>query len=491
MLSMTRAARCLTLAIGTLSLAVEAQPPADQPPNIILIFADDMGYGDAGCFGATDINTPNLDRMAAEGIRFTDFYAAQAVCSASRAALLTGCYANRIGISGALGPGAKRGLNPSETTIAELCKSRGYATAIYGKWHLGDADPFWPTNHGFDEYFGYPYSNDMWPMHPELIGLDLAERKKRWPPLPLMESDPDSGNVRPIDADVSPEEQATITRDITRRAEDFIARNKARPFFLYIPHPMPHVPLYGADEYKGRSAYGRYGDIIEEIDWSVGRILEAVIAAGIDDRTLVIFTSDNGPWLSYGKHAGTTGGLREGKGTSWEGGVREPFIARWPGRIPAGTTCREPAMTIDLLPTIARLIDAPTPNHHTIDGLDIWPLLANTSDAQSPHDALYFYYHANDLEAIRSGKWKLILPHKWASLIQPGENGMPGKFKQMSCSLELYDLESDPNETTDVAAAHPDVVEMMQGFAERARADLGDNLTGREGTGRREPGRIE
>lgn len=488
---MTRAALCLALAICTLATKAHAQPPEDPQPNIILIFADDMGYGDAGCYGAVDIKTPNLDRMAAEGIRFTDFYVAQAVCSASRAALLTGCYANRIGISGALGPGAKRGLNPSETTIAELCKSRGYATAIYGKWHLGDQDPFWPTNHGFDEYFGYPYSNDMWPMHPELIGLDLAERKKRWPPLPLMESDPDTGKVRPIDTDVSPEEQATITRDITRRAEDFIARNKARPFFLYIPHPMPHVPLYGADEYKGSSPYGRYGDIIQEIDWSVGRILDAVRAAGIDDRTLIIFTSDNGPWLSYGKHAGTTGGLREGKGTSWEGGVREPFIARWPGRIPAGTTCREPAMTIDLLPTIAQLIGAPTPNHHTIDGLDIWPLLANTPDAKSPHDALYFYYHANDLEAVRSGKWKLVLPHSWGSVIQPGENGMPGKFQQLSCALELYDLESDPGETTDVAAAHPDVVAMMQVFVERARADLGDNLTNRQGTGRREPGRIE
>lgn len=480
----------MQLLVGGVARADE--PPADKrPPNVIIIFADDMGYGDAGCYGSKTIKTPNLDRMAAEGVRFTDFYAAQAVCSASRAALLTGCYPNRVGISGALGPRARVGLNPDETTIAEVCKSRGYATAIYGKWHLGDAECFMPTHHGFDEYYGYPYSHDMWPMHPDLMGKEMAERKKRYPSLPLLESDPTGGKVHVADEEVTPEEQASITRRITEHAERFIEKNADKAFFLYVPHPMPHVPLFGPPEYVGRSEYGRYGDIIEELDWSTGRILDAVKKAGIEDCTLVVFTSDNGPWLSYGLHAGTTGGLREGKGTSWEGGVREPFIARWPGRIPAGTVCREPAMTIDLLPTIAGLIGAPLPEKR-IDGLNIWPLMSGRPDAKSPHEALLFYYNQNDLEAIRSGRWKLQLPHSYRTLAgEPGRDGKPGPYKQIRCGLELYDLEADPGEEHDVAADNPEVVNRLQTLVEKARADLGDGLTKREGSGRRPAGRVE
>lgn len=465
--------------------------PGEPAPNIVIVFADDMGYSDAGCFGSTSIRTPNIDRLAREGVRFTDFYAAQPVCSASRAALLTGCYPNRIGISGALGPRSRVGLNPAETTLAEVCRSRGYATAIFGKWHLGDAPEFMPTQHGFDEFWGLPYSNDMWPMHPDLAGLEAAERKKTYPSLPFLESD-STGAVRVVDDEVTPEEQATITREITRRAVAFIERGARaeRPFFLYVPHPMPHVPLYGAPEYRGRSAYGRYGDIIEELDWSVGEILNALDRSRIDDRTLVIFSSDNGPWLSYGTHAGSTGGLREGKGSTWEGGVRVPMVARWPGHVPAGAVCNQPAMTIDLLPTLAALIGA-EPLSSPIDGRNIWPLMTARPGAVSPHDALLFYYNQNDLEAVRSGPWKLVLPHEYRSLTgQPGRDGKPAGYSQRRCGLELYNLVTDPHETTDVASDHPDVLTRLQGIVEQARQDLGDALTNREGTGRRPAGRV-
>lgn len=459
------------------------------PPNIVIIYADDMGYGDMGCYGSGTIRTPNLDRMAAEGVRFTDFYVAQGVCSASRAALLTGCYPNRVGIAGALGPNSKIGLNPDEMTLAEVCRSRGYATAVYGKWHLGDAPDFLPPHQGFDEYLGIPYSNDMWPMHPDLAGLEAAERKKRYPPLPLLKGD--ANQVRVVDEEVTPEEQAQFTRIFTREAVGFIHRNASRPFFLYVPHPMPHVPLYGSPEFEGKSAYGRYGDIIEEIDWSVGQILAALKAAGVEDRTLVIFVSDNGPWLSYGKHAGSTGGLREGKGTSWEGGVRIPFIARWPGVIPAGRVCSEPAMTIDVLPTVAGLIGAELPPRK-IDGKDIGPLLRGEAGAASPHEALLFYYNANDLEAVRSGKWKLILPHTYRALTgPPGKDGKPAGYAQRQCGLELYDLESDRAETRNIAADHPEIVKRLEAIAESARDDLGDALTKRDGNGRRPPGRVK
>ncbi len=474
--------------------------PIEPPPNIIVVFADDMGYGDAGCYGSTTIRTPNLDGLARQGVRFTDFYAAQAVCSASRAALLTGCYPNRIGITGALMPGAKIGIGAPETTLAEVCKGRGYATAMYGKWHLGDAPEFMPTHHGFDEFWGLPYSNDMYPMSPESIGPETAKNKTGHPPLPLLESD-GSGGVRLVDAEVTPEEQDALTRGITARAVDFVERQSRaqggpRPFFLYVAHPMPHIPLHGAPEFRGRSPQGRYGDIIEEIDWSVGQIADALRRTGQDRRTLLIFTSDNGPWLVYGNHGGSTAGLREGKGTSWEGGVREPFLAVWPGRIPAGTVCREPAMTIDLLPTVAGLIGAPMPEAK-IDGLDIWPLLSGRpgtdgSAPRTPHEALLFYYHGNNLEAIRSGKWKLVFPHSYQTVSAlPPQDGWPGKYVQRRCGLELYDLEADSGESRDVAADHPDVVARLEDLANKARADLGDALTKKDGTGRRPPGRIE
>ena len=443
-------------------------------PNVVILFSDDQGYADVGIFGAKGFSTPHCDRMAAEGVRFTDFYVAQPVCGASRAALLTGCYPNRIGLAGAPDHTARHGIHKKETTIAEMLKDKGYATAVFGKWHLGHREKFLPLQHGFDEYFGLPYSNDMHPAHPT--------SKNYYPPLPLMEGN----KVVALDPD-----QSQLTKMYTERAVSFIERNRERPFFLYVPYAMPHVPLHVSDRHAGKSEQGLFGDVIMEIDWSVGRILETLKREGLDEDTLVIFTSDNGPWLSYGNHAGSAGPLREGKGTVFEGGVREPCIMRWPGTIPAGTVCREPAMTIDLLPTIAGVTGAALPPL-PIDGKDIFPLMCGTPDAGSPHEALYFYYRKNDLQALRSGDWKLIFPHKDRSLTGTvGRDGMPGGYTYPEAGLELYNLRDDVGETRDVAADHPDIVARLQALAEKARDDLGDRLTGRKGKNLRAAGRVE
>ncbi len=464
----------LPTALGLLvsSSAFGNQPAkADRPPNFVIIFSDDQGYGDVGCYGAKGFATPHLDRLAREGIRFTDFYAAQAVCSASRTALLTGCYPNRIGILGALGPASKHGIHANEKTIADVLKARGYATAIYGKWHLGHHPPFLPTRHGFDDYFGLPYSNDMWPKHPTA----------KFPDLPLVERD----KVVAHNPD-----QTQLTTWYTERAVQFIEKNQNRPFFLYVPHSMPHVPLHVSDKFKGKSKQGLYGDVIMEIDWSVGQILTAVKKHGLVEQTLVLFTCDNGPWLSYGNHAGSAGPLREGKGTSWDGGVRVPCLARWPGKIPPGAVCREPAMTIDLLPTLAKLAGAPLPEHK-IDGLDIGPLLAGQPGAKNPQEAYYFYW-GRELQAVRSGKWKLHFPHDYRSLAgKPGgTGGKPVPYSQAKTNLALYDLENDIGETTNVADKHPDVVMRLQRLADKAREDLGDSATKQEGKGVRPAGSI-
>jgi arylsulfatase A-like enzyme len=425
-------------------------------PNVVLIFPDDLAYGDVGCYGAKGYSTPNIDGLAKAGTRFTDFYVAQAVCSASRAALLTGRYSNRVGILGALGPGAKNGIKLTELTLAQVFKSRGYATAIYGKWHLGDHDPYLPTDHGFDDYFGLPYSNDMWPNHPT---------DKRYPPLPLF----DGKKVVRTQPD-----QRMLTTWYTERAVGFIEKNKDRPFFLYVPHSMPHVPLFVSDKFAGKSERGLFGDVIEEIDWSVGQILEALRRNNLEDNTLVIFTADNGPWLSYGDHAGSTAGLREGKGTVFEGGVREPGIFRWPGHVPAGAVCREPAMTIDVLPTMAKLIGADLPRDLVLDGKDIWPLVSGQPGAKCPHEAFYFFWDRN-LEAVRSGNsnWKLHLPHAYRTMTEKkGSGGTPGDYRQAQIGLSLFDLESDPGETKNVAPDHPDVVQRLTALADAARKDI-------------------
>jgi arylsulfatase len=454
---------------------------AERLPNLVIVFTDDQGYADVGCYGAQGFVTPNLDRMAVEGRRFTNFHVPQPVCSASRAGLLTGCYPNRIGIHGALSPSVRHGLSDQEVTLAQLVKQKGYATGMVGKWHLGHHPQFLPTHHGFDEYLGLPYSNDMWPNHPEA-------KPGVYPPLPLIEGD------KVVKDGLTHEDQSQLTTWYTERAVKFIDRNKDRPFFLYVAHSMPHVPLHVSDKFKGKSAQGLYGDVIEEIDWSVGEILAALKRNGLDDRTLVIYASDNGPWLSYGNHAGSARPLREGKGTCWEGGTRVPCIMRWPGQIPAGTISADMLMTIDLLPTFARLIGAELPKL-AIDGLDVWPIILGKPDARNPHEAYAFYYQNNQLQAVvdGQGQWKLQFPHTYRSLgNQPaGRDGVPAKYEAVKVpTKELYDLQSDVGEKTDVASQHPAIVQQLEAFAEKMRDELGDSLVRREGKGVREPGRL-
>ena len=469
--------------------SVGAAAADEAPPNIVIMFVDDMGYGDAAVYGSSMNPMPNLARMAAEGLRCTDFYVAQPVCSASRAALLTGCYPNRIGISGALGPNSTVGIADDELTLAELCQSRGYATAIFGKWHLGHRPRFLPTRHGFDEFEGIPYSNDMWPLHPHYVDMPREEALKKgaYPELPYFT------NEAITNPNVTAADQAIMTRRFTERAVDFIDRHHDRPFFVYIPHPMPHVPLYTSDTFTGSTGRGVYADVMAEIDWSAGEILDALARHGIDERTLFIFASDNGPWLSYGNHSGVTGPLREGKGTTFEGGVRVPCIMRWPQRIAPGIETSTPMMTIDILPTIAALIDAELPDH-TIDGKDVGAVLFEDPRSPSPHDAYYFYYHRNDLEAMRAGRWKLHFPHGFRSMDgrTPGDDGKPGPYDYgRRTELELYDLQADVGETKNVAADHPAVVARLVQLADTMRADLGDNLTEATPTGARAPGRVE
>lgn len=450
------------------------EPPT--PPNVIIMFVDDLGYSDIGVYGSPDYATPNLDRMAAEGVHFTDFYVSQAVCSASRASLLTGSYANRIGIHGALGPGNSHGIHEDEVTLGELFKTQGYATATYGKWHLGHHPQFLPMEHGFDDYYGIPYSNDMWPFHPE--------SPDSWRDLPTIEGD----SIVGFNTD-----QSHFTTDFTLRSTEFIRAQASveRPFFLYIAHPMPHVPLFVSEERLGASGAGLYGDVIHEIDWSMGQIMQTLKELGIDDHTLVLFASDNGPWLSYGNHAGDASPLREGKGTAWEGGVRVPFIAHWPGTLPEGLAVTTPAMTIDLFPTLAHLIDAQLPEH-PIDGQNIWPLLSGETTV-SPQKAYFFWYHQNELHAVRSDRWKLYFPHRYRTMIgqAPGADGIPGRYTHLNSGLELYDLVTDVQETQDVSENHPEVVEQLSVLADSMREVLGDRLHNVEGTQIRQPGQIQ
>lgn len=473
---------CMTLVVfGCVSAGAQERTDSRQTgtsqPNFVILFADDLGYADLHCFGGKQMVTPNLDAMASQGMRLTSFYASQPVCSASRCSLLTGCYNVRLGIHGALGPGSPVCLNPAEETIAELLQPAGYATAIYGKWHLGDRGHGLPTNHGFDEYHGLPYSNDMWPSHPTA---------KHFPPLPLYK------NAEIVKADVSASDQKMLTRWATEHAVDFIDRNQAQPFFLYVPYSMPHVPLFTSDEFNGATGEGLFTDVVAEIDWSVGEILKALTERGLTQNTLVLFTSDNGPWLSYGGHAGSASPLREGKGTTFEGGVREPTIAYWPGHIAAGTQCDAITSTIDVLPTLAKLAGAALPQKK-IDGADIWPLLAGQQGAQSPHEAFYYYYGNNELQAIRSGSWKLHFPHAYRSLVgkPPRNDGQPIAYEQLQCGLELYNLDEDIGETHDVAHEFPAVVQHLQQLADDMRGELGDSLTGVAGSQNRPAGSLD
>lgn len=446
----------------------------DLLPNIILIFTDDQGYNDVGVFGAEDISTPNLNQMAKDGAKLTNFYAAQAVCSASRAAILTGSYPNRIGIHNALMPNSKKGLNPKETTLAEMLKNKGYATAIFGKWHLGDAAEFMPTKQGFDEYFGIPYSNDMWPLHPQQGPIfDFGA-------LPLYE------NEKVIDTLT---DQTNLTTLITQHSVDFIERNKDNPFFLYVPHPQPHVPLFVSDKFKGKSNRGLYGDVIMELDWSVGEIIKSVEKNGLTENTIIIFTSDNGPWLAYGNHSGSAYPFREGKGTGWEGGQREPFIIKYPKEIEAGVTIDAPLMAIDIFPSLAEVTNSELPDE-VIDGKSAWSLLTGKTN-ESPQEAYFFYYRVNELFGVRYGKWKLYFPHTYRTMNgqTPGKDGLPGEYKMVDLKqIELYDLESDASEINNVAASNAKVIATIKKLADDMRTRLGDSLMGMEGLENRAPG---
>ncbi len=466
-----------------ISWPLQQQPaPVPARPNIVLIFMDDMGYGDPVCFGGGPYRTPAIDALAAGGMRCTNFYAAQAVCSASRSALLTGCYPTRIGIHGALDHRSRIALNPQEETIASVLKARGYHTGMVGKWHLGNRPPYLPLHFGFDEFLGLPYSNDMWPIdYSGRPWTDTANYRSTYPPLPLLEGD------RPIDTITTLEEQGMLTRRYTERAVDFIRRQdrqKNSPFFLYLAHSMVHVPLAVSPTFRGKSGAGLFGDVMEEVDWSVGEVVRALRETGQLNNTLLIFTSDNGPWLTFGNHAGNSGGLREGKGTAWEGGQKVPAIFYWPGKVPAGTVSSRLLTTMDILPTLAQLGGASLPKK-TIDGVDISAVLLGDPQA-NPRRELAYYYDRNNLKAIRRDNWKLVFPARSQTYGPPatrGEDGYPGKYGNDSVHLALYDLSRDPGEDRDVQSLFPAVVEELQQLAEKYRAAMGDGLrgiTGRE-----------
>jgi arylsulfatase A-like enzyme len=455
------------------------QKPEPKTPNIVLFFLDDLGYGDLSVNGALGYKTPNLDRMAAEGTRFTNFLAAQAVCSASRAALLTGCYPNRVGISGALGPQANVGLHPDEETIAEVVKKKGYATGIFGKWHLGSGKEFLPLQQGFDEFYGVPYSHDMWPLHP-------WQERAKYPPLYWIDGNERGNEIKDL------EDASEITTTVTNKAVEFIKKNKKKPFFLYVPHPLPHVPLAVSSKFKGKSGRGVFGDVLMELDWSVGTILEELKKQGLDKNTLVIFTSDNGPWINYGDHAGSSGGFREGKGSSFEGGHRVPALARWPGVVPAGRVTNQLLSTIDILPTIAKLVGAALPDRK-IDGIEFVDLLKG-DDTKANRQEFLYYYRKNSLEAVRKNNWKLVFAHPGRTYdgSLPGKNGQPGSAPEdRFFPKALYNLERDPGEKYDVLEQNPEVVAELEKIAEAAREELGDELQNRVGKNQRPVGRIE
>ena len=446
----------------------------NPPPNIIIIFTDDQGYGDLGCYGAEGFKTPNIDSMANEGMLFTDFYVSQAVCSASRASLMTGSYAERVGIQGALSPWAVNGLDPETETIAKLLKRHGYINAIFGKWHLGHRFEYLPLQNGFDEYSGLICSNDMWPV--DYDGEPLNQDKRSYyPPMSFWEGNEPKDKIKTL------KDQAQITRKITELSVDFIERNKDNPFFLYVPHPMPHQPIAASDKFLGKSQLGLYGDVIMEIDWSVGQILDALKSNDIQDNTLVIYASDNGPWLNYGKWGGSAGPLREGKGTMWEGGARVPCIMRWPEIISPGQSISNIASTIDIYPTIANILGDKI-ERYANDGVSLMPLL-NGEKNSNPRNELYYYY-GEKLIAVRKGKWKLVFPHVYRSYkgVEPGENLHPGPYNKGQSGLELYDLRNDIGETKNISGLFPNIVKELEQVGSLARSKLGDKLTNEIGT---------
>jgi arylsulfatase A len=438
---------------------------AQDKPNIILIFADDLGYADVGCFGAKGFKTPNIDRMAAEGLRLTSFYTGCSVCSGSRAALLTGRHYQRVGVPPVMFPGNKNGLNPNEITIARLLRLLGYQTFIVGKWHLGHLAKYLPTRHGFESYYGIPYSNDMAidPVNARFAkGVLFREGKTE----ELVRMEKGTGGKAPLmrgdEVIEYPVDQTTLTQRYTAEAVRLIRDNKGKPFFLYLPHTMPHVPLHVAPEFKGRTKT-LFGDVIEELDWSVGEVLKTVKECGIDKKTMVIFTTDNGA------HQGSAAPLRGRKATMYEGGFRVPCIVRWPGKVPAGAVTDEMAATVDMLPTLAGIAGGDAPKDRPIDGKDIRPLLFGSPGAKTPHE---HYLFPHSLGAMRSGNWKF---YPWPEGADAKKKNAPKQPPEGTPKAQLYDLAQDLSETKNVAAQHPDVVARLAAVYERLTDDVKKN----------------
>ena len=437
----------------------------NNSPNIIFILTDDLGYGDLSSYGSETIKTTNIDKLAEDGVKLTSYYAAQPVCSASRAAILTGAYPNRIGIYNAFGPTSNSGINHDEYTLAEMLKDNGYKTGIFGKWHLGSIKEFFPTKHGFDEFYGILYSNDMWRWHPEY---------PEGYPQDLLLYRNETAIKEIVD-------QSNLTKDITTESINFIKKNKDQPFFLYIAHPQPHVPLFVSEDFTDITGKGLYADVVTEIDYSVGRIITYLEENDLSDNTILVFTSDNGPWLSYGDHSGSSGIYREGKGTTWEGGVRVPSIIKFPNGLKP-SIIDEPVMAIDWMPTFANITKSKL-SQNKIDGKDIWPLLSGEVD-QTPHKKLYFYYRVNELHSIRMNEWKIQFSRTYRSLNgrDGGKHGVPVKYDMnMIESNELYNLSSDPEEKINVYDRFPEIAKKMEKLGEEARIELGDNLLGVKG----------
>jgi arylsulfatase A len=423
-----------------------------RPPNVVIIFLDDSGWSDFQPFSKEGLKTPNVRQLAEEGCMFRNFYVPQAVCSASRAALLTGCYPGRTKVFGAHAPRAW-GLDTTFATMGEVFKAGGYATAIFGKWHCGDQPGRRPHERGFDESSGLMYSNDMWKHHPE--------NPEYWGRYPL--DFWKNGEV--IIEDLTADDQKQLTRLYTEHAVDFIERHREVPFLLYVPHSMPHVPIFCSEAFEGKSGAGLYADVLTELDWSVGQITGALKENGLEKNTVVVFTSDNGPWTSYGNHAGSTP-FREAKGTSFDGGTRSACIIKYPGHIEASRLSTRTFCTIDLLPTLCHLTGVPLPTKE-IDGMNVWELITAEPGAENPHE-YYAFSTGSNFEAVLSGdgKWKLHLPHNYRSLEYAGQDGAPGKYKQLHTELSLYDMESDPFESIDVKEEYPDILKRMMGYAE-------------------------
>ncbi len=428
---------------------------ADRPPNVVIIFLDDAGYADFHPFGNPPYATPHVEALAKEGVRLTRFYVPQAVCSASRSSLMSGCFPGRHRVFGAHGPGG-RGLDPKFTTMAEMLKTAGYATAHYGKWHCGDQPETRPTARGFDEHAGLMISNDMWrhnPVWAKRVGKD---------PLPFWEN----GKVKI--ADVGPDDQKMLTQWATQHAVDFIGRHRDRPFFVYLAHSMPHVPLYCSDAFAGKSGAGMYGDVMTEIDWSVGEVRRALHEAGVEQDTLIVFSSDNGPWSEFGNHAGKTP-FREHKGTSFDGGTRSATIVHYPAMLKGGRVLDRAMATVDLFPTIARLAGAKLPEHE-IDGRDVWPILSGDGTAPNPHE-YYPFSIGNQFEAVISGdgRWKLQLPHRYRHVVEAGNDGERGKTTQVPIDWSLYDLQADSLESENLIGKGLEIETRLRALAEAHR----------------------